>query len=154
MRPLTEGNEILQPTDQFSAKTECGWTEWQTVHKHFIGNRVGSWCHSIAIGHIEFRRPVPDYSEAADGAPALPGSKYHRTITQTIGDDVGLEIVVDVYDVLRAFGVTNPAMQHAIKKLLCAGLRGSKSATQDLREAVVSIERAIELIGGNHNERN
>jgi len=152
MRPLTEGNEILQPTDQFRAKTECGWTEWQMVHKHHIGNRVGSWCHSIAIGHIEFRRPVPDYSEAADGAPALPGSKYHRTITQTIGDDVGLEIVVDVYDVLTAFGVTCPGIGYAIKKLLCPGIRGAKSATQDISEAIGSLHRAIQLIGGREHD--
>lgn len=52
---------------------------------------------------------------------------------------------VDVYDVLRAFAVTNPATQHAIKKLLCAGLRGHKDKMQDLTEALKSIERAIEL---------
>lgn len=79
--------------------------------------------------------------------PTAPANKYHRTITQTIGNDAGLEITVDVYDVLLAFDVVNPAIQHAIKKLLCPGLRGSKSAVQDLREAVVSIERAIQLVG-------
>ena len=52
---------------------------------------------------------------------------------------------VDVYDVLQAFSVTNPATQHAIKKLLCAGLRGHKDKMQDLTEALKSIERAIEL---------
>lgn len=52
---------------------------------------------------------------------------------------------VDVYDVLQAFAVTNPATQHAVKKLLCAGLRGHKDKMQDLTEALKSIERAIEL---------
>jgi len=52
---------------------------------------------------------------------------------------------IDVYDVLQAFAVTNPATQHAIKKLLCAGLRGHKDKMQDLTEALKSIERAIEL---------
>lgn len=79
-------------------------------------------------------------------------SKYHRTIVQTIGDDVGLEIVVDVYDVLRAFNVTCPATQHAIKKLLCPGMRGSKSAKQDIGEAIGSLRRALELTGGDDNE--
>lgn len=54
-------------------------------------------------------------------------------------------ISLDVYDVLQAFAVTNPATQHAIKKLLCAGLRGHKDKMQDLTEALKSIERAIEL---------
>lgn len=52
---------------------------------------------------------------------------------------------IDVYDVLQAFAVTNPATQHAIKKLLCAGLRGHKDKIQDLTEALKSVERAIEL---------
>lgn len=54
-------------------------------------------------------------------------------------------IPVDVYDVLQAFSVTNPATQHAIKKLLCPGLCGHKDKMQDLTEALKSIERAIEL---------
>ena len=75
------------------------------------------------------------------------GSKYHRTIRQTLrGDTHGHAIKVDVYDVLRAFGVSCPAAQHAIKKLLCPGLRGSKSAEQDIEEAASSCRRAIELL--------
>lgn len=53
---------------------------------------------------------------------------------------------VDVYRVLRLFGVTDPCLQHAIKKLLVAGGRGSKDARRDLREAIDSIERAIEMM--------
>ena len=75
------------------------------------------------------------------------GSKYHRTITQTLpGATRGSSVVVDVYDVLQAFGVTCPAAQHAVKKLLCAGLRGQKSAEQDIEEAASSCRRAIELL--------
>jgi hypothetical protein len=51
----------------------------------------------------------------------------------------------DVYDVLKAFGVTCPAVAHAVKKLLCAGQRGHKTAVQDLQEAVYAINRAIEM---------
>lgn len=55
-------------------------------------------------------------------------------------------VFVDVYDVLKAFGVTCPAVQHAIKKQLAPGKRGHKSAPQDLLEAIESLERAIELL--------
>lgn len=54
-------------------------------------------------------------------------------------------VQVDVYDVLKAFDVTCPAMQHAAKKVLCAGIRGHKDALKDKREAIQSIERSIEL---------
>ncbi len=53
---------------------------------------------------------------------------------------------IDVYRVLEIFGVTSPAIQHAIKKLLVPGRRGSKDTRKDLSEAVVSINRAIEMM--------
>jgi hypothetical protein len=74
-------------------------------------------------------------------------SKYTRQITQTLTDeDQGFTINVDVYDVLRAFSVTDPAIQHAIKKLLCTGIRGHKDSRQDLGEAIQSIQRALDAV--------
>lgn len=66
----------------------------------------------------------------------MKSSKYHRTIK-------GVQL--DVYDVLKAWNVINPATQHAIKKLLQPGQRGHKDTLQDLNEAQQSIARAIEL---------
>ena len=34
---------------------------------------------------------------------------------------------LDVYRILNLYNVTDPCLQHGIKKLLCAGKRGSKS---------------------------
>lgn len=65
-----------------------------------------------------------------------PVSKYHRIIKGKL---------MDVYDVLWAWGVKCPATQHAIKKLLMPGNRGHKDRLQDLREARDSIDRAIAL---------
>ena len=56
-------------------------------------------------------------------------------------------VVIDVYDVLQAFEVVNPALQHLIKKALCASLRGHKKREQDLVEILESAKRAIELEG-------
>jgi hypothetical protein len=84
-------------------------------------------------------------------------SKYHRNITKVVNaPDVAcptegtcrVTISIDVYDILTAWNVTNPATAHAIKKLLMPGARGHKSAEQDLQEAAQSIVRAIELEGG------
>ena len=63
-------------------------------------------------------------------------SKYARTIRSE---------TVDVYDVLKAFDVTNPALQHLIKKALCVGIRGHKTAEQDYQDIIDSAIRAKEL---------
>jgi hypothetical protein len=48
---------------------------------------------------------------------------------------------VDVYRVLELFEVTDPCLQHAVKKLLCAGGRGAKDMEQDVQEAIDTLER-------------
>jgi len=67
--------------------------------------------------------------------------KYNRQIKGFCGTTV----IVDVYRVLRAFNVVEPEIQHALKKLLCAGLRGKNNRENDLKEAILSIEKAIEF---------
>ena len=52
---------------------------------------------------------------------------------------------IDVYRVLDLFGVSNPCLQHAIKKLLCAGQRGAKDKKQDVQEAIASLLRYLEM---------
>ena len=54
------------------------------------------------------------------------------------------EISLDVYDILKAYTVTDHAIAHALKKLLMAGKRGLKSESQDISEAKEAIERFIE----------
>jgi hypothetical protein len=48
---------------------------------------------------------------------------------------------LDVYRVLALFDVTDPALQHAVKKLLCAGARGAKDQAQDIAEAIATLQR-------------
>lgn len=52
---------------------------------------------------------------------------------------------IDVYRVLELFEVTDPAIQHAVKKLLVAGNRGHKDLEKDVKEAIVSLNRRIEM---------
>jgi hypothetical protein len=61
------------------------------------------------------------------GDDGRSGNKYHRRLIGLGGESVQ----TDVYRVLTAFGVTAPGLQHAIKKLLCAGLRDKGSTVQD-----------------------
>lgn len=48
---------------------------------------------------------------------------------------------IDVYAILKLFDVTDPCIQHAVKKLLVAGGRGSKSIDKDIQEAIDTLER-------------
>jgi len=53
---------------------------------------------------------------------------------------------VDVYRVLELFGVTSPTLQHAVKKLLVSGRRGGgKDQIKDVKEAIDSLERFLEM---------
>ena len=66
-----------------------------------------------------------------------PSNKYQRQIRPNVW--------IDVYDVIDAFGVTCPALAHAIKKCLAPGQRGAKDSIQDKSEAIDSIKRSIEI---------
>lgn len=53
---------------------------------------------------------------------------------------------VDVYRVLLLFNVTDPCIQHAVKKLLVAGGRGAgKDVSRDVQEAVDTLQRWQEM---------
>lgn len=53
---------------------------------------------------------------------------------------------IDVYRVLALFGVADPCLQHAVKKLLVAGGRGGgKGADRDVGEAIGTLQRWQEM---------
>lgn len=54
-------------------------------------------------------------------------------------------IKVDAYRILKLYGVTDPAQQHAIKKLLRAG-RSMKTLRQDIQEVILSLQRWLEML--------
>ena len=55
---------------------------------------------------------------------------------------------LDIYRILSLYDVTDPCLQHSIKKLLCAGKRGgAKNFLQDVNEAILSLQRLLEMQG-------
>ena len=52
---------------------------------------------------------------------------------------------IDVYQVLRLFNVTDPCLQHIVKKALCAGQRGHKDFETDLKNIFDTAKRALEI---------
>lgn len=91
----------------------------------------------VRLGSELQKKYWPELSQKND-EQKHSGSKYLRNIKG---------VTVDIYDVLTAFDVHCPARQHAIKKLLCAGIRGKGDESQDLNEALDAVKRAIELSG-------
>lgn len=84
------------------------------------------------------RTPLSFTTKRQEQAVSTPKiNKYTRFIGAT-------QAPVDVYDVLLAFGVEQPAIQHALKKMLAPGQRGVKEEIQDVKEAIQSLERALE----------
>ena len=59
--------------------------------------------------------------------------------------DVSNIAEIDVYAVLKLFEVTDPCLQHIVKKALCAGKRGHKDMMEDLQNIVDTAIRAVEL---------
>lgn len=54
--------------------------------------------------------------------------------------------VIDVYRVIDLWEITNPALQHALKKVMAAGKRGAKNSRTDIKEAIDSLNRALEML--------
>ena len=106
--------------------------EYNLYEGHWVKN-LGSWSLDEFKKFDSFKvieRPIdPPYIN--DGSTS---SKYSTPIG-------------DVYDVLKAFEVTNPALQHLIKKALKVGNRGHKDIATDLQDIIDSAVRAKELEG-------
>ena len=125
------------------------WIEWKGGECPVDGNVVveiklsdglvseGSadiWNWNVDAGIARYR--VVGAKEETE--PEKPLTKYQRRIKG---------IVVDVYDIGDAYGVTNQALSHLLKKVLCTGKRGHKDIETDLQDIIDSAVRAKELEG-------
>ena len=60
--------------------------------------------------------------------------------------DVRFLRYIDVYRVIELFGVKRAPVQHALKKVLCAGDRGGKDYARDIKEAIDSLQRELDML--------
>lgn len=99
--------------------------------------QVGSlWRVNASITNDELIN-LTKFKALPDGTFMKLESKYDRHTPKNP--------TMDVYDVLEAFDVRCPALQHLIKKALCVGIRGHKDTMTDLRDIEASAKRAINL---------
>lgn len=54
-------------------------------------------------------------------------------------------VKLDPYRIMQVYGITNPAHQHALKKLLRAG-NSVKTLTQDIDEVILALNRWKEML--------
>ena len=103
----------------------------------YYAGRIGE-IESLGDIVIAYREPITDEQDLNDciGAPEADNKYLH---------EIKPGVFVDVYDVLMAWNVSNPALQHLIKKALQPGERGHKSREQDLQDIIDSAIRAKEL---------
>lgn len=105
--------------------------------KHPLG------CICIEDDWPEYPAVLKMLSERVDGVKFIPSKSKHSHYYK----DVKYLETLDVYRILKLFNVSDPCIQHALKKLLVAGGRGAgKDISQDLDEAIDSIKRALEMI--------
>lgn len=91
-------------------------------------------------------KDVPDFSglfpkqgewrKVPKGASVFEKNKYLRWYPYD---------TIDIYRVLEVYEVTDPCIQHAVKKLLCAGKRGYKEVEKDVQESIQSLQRWEEM---------
>lgn len=134
-------------------------TEKNPCYKPVLRWKHSSVCDQAflrATDHKPSPTTVPDISGSLLAGDAPQG---RQTVTPMARQALGLADVVDVrrefshyhkrcpfemidvYRVLMLFEVSDPALQHAIKKLLVAGGRGAKDAEKDVQEAIASLVR-------------
>ena len=115
---------------------------YKTIGDDLFFISIGSYAwlkseHKISEGFENYadivKRPQPSAAKTTSNG----NTKYNRELKQGV--------FVDVYDVLKAFDVTNPALQHLIKKALACGNRGHKDLMTDHQDIIDSAVRAKQL---------
>lgn len=76
---------------------------------------------------------------SVDNAP-VQQAKKHSHYFKKCGYDY-----VDVYRTIKMFDVTDPCLQHAVKKLLVTGGRGFKDIETDVQDVIDTLERWKEM---------
>jgi hypothetical protein len=100
-----------------------------------MANRI-FWRHANDYNDIvryRLRKPLPT---SKDAEPALKPPKHSHYFKECPFYSI------DVYRVLSLFNVSDPCLQHAVKKLLVAGGRGGgKTIDKDIQEAIDTLVR-------------
>ena len=120
----------------FRCPNDAIWVDSQWVSASFsVAGQTVLWQHYKQPEELPFVDSLNDqYAEIEQVRKHLHYFKDVSNIAE-----------IDVYAVLKLFDVTDPCLQHIIKKALCAGKRGHKDMMEDLQNIVDTAIRAVEL---------
>jgi hypothetical protein len=112
--------------------------KFSTVHSHIIPNpnRVKAEMSSVPKIPTElvntYKAVVPEVQVADSG--------YSHYVRHFNG------VKLDPYRIFDLYQITNPCVQHAMKKLFALGKRGAKDELKDLQEVIDTLERMKEML--------
>lgn len=132
-------------TDEQDLNDCIGAPEADTKRGGFIANTKPFTDDFLPEGYPIFGHPNCRCKAVWVGGLHTDGKWHEVQLGNKYLHEIKPGIFIDVYDVLMAWNVTNPALQHLIKKALQAGERGHKSREQDLQDIIDSAIRAKEL---------
>jgi len=135
---VPEGAEIYLKGRDFNLfkKKVCDTT--------YTADHMGKWRVSVCNGLNTTNRVVlwqrtPSLNDQYAEIEKVRHAHYFKDVSDI--DEI------DVYEVLHRFGVTDPCLQHIVKKALCAGERGHKDFHTDLKNIADTAQRMLEIHG-------
>ena len=152
-----EAQELLDALgyskDAFDNKSTPCWIaicDGFTYSDYNIGKSIWYTACPKEITIQELRDMVNQYQDEPFLTPETTLNDQYAEIEQVrkhrhYFKDVSNIAEIDVYAVLKLFDVTDPCLQHIVKKALCAGKRGHKDMMEDLQNIVDTAIRAVEL---------
>lgn len=120
--------------------------KWDLASNSFVFTVCGEYCdESSSLIWIKYQ----------EGARFLVEKKELKLVEFKESSDLDDEysyykysykgIKLDPYRILSVYGITCPAQQHAIKKLLRAG-NSVKDTKQDIQEVIDTLQRKLEML--------
>jgi DNA-binding protein Fis len=152
-KPLTQAVfDGLPPEYRWAAVDANGSVH--CFHEQPIQTNSGEWIynkylifedwHDVATNWQNSLTERQDVSGRVEQLRSVEAARKHSHYFK----DVSGVDQIDVYAVLRLFEVTDPCLQHIVKKALCAGKRGAKDWAKDVQEIADTAQRLIELESG------
>ena len=129
-------------SDEFFLKDEKIWSNnFNETLSDFIEKNEGDvviiWSRYTHPEELPFIDDEPSINDQYAEIETVRHNHYFKDVS-----DVNR---IDVYEVLKRFNVTDPCLQHIIKKALCAGQRGHKDFKNDLQDILDTAKRAVEI---------
>lgn len=128
------------------------------ISKYIVGRRDGYLAGIIKI-HLDFIQwknftlTKPSTIDNTLIFKPKPEDTYVDPNTKQVGDthrhyykDVSNLTKIDIYRIIELYEVTDPCLQHALKKLLVAGNRGHKDFKTDIANIIDTLKRKLEMM--------